>query len=128
MIQPTPFLDPLAGPDAAPDEEQYLALKAQLHERLIGNLNVAVLRTLDPERLRNELRRGAEELCGTHAGLMTQADRERLIDDLVHEAIGLGPLEPLMLDPTVSDILVNGPNTVYVDRRGKLERTDVRFR
>ena len=131
MIETIPFQDPAARPaslSAAEDEQQFLMLKAQLHERLIGNLNVAVLRTLDPEQLRNKLRRGAEELCGTHAGLMTQAGRERLIDDLVHEALGLGPLESLMADPTVTDILVNGPNTVYVDRRGKLERTEVRFR
>jgi pilus assembly protein CpaF len=113
---------------AGDEEQQFLLLKAQLHERLIGKLNVTVLRTLDPEQLRNELRRGAEELCGSHAGLLSLADRERLIDDLVHEALGLGPLEPLMADPTVTDILVNGPNTVYVDRRGKLERTEVRFR
>ena len=113
---------------AGEEEQQFLLLKSQLHERLIGKLNVTVLRSLDPEQLRNELRRGAEELCSSHAGLLTQADRERLIDDLVHEALGLGPLEPLMADPTVSDILVNGPNTVYVDRRGKLERTEIRFR
>jgi pilus assembly protein CpaF len=113
---------------ARDEQQQFLLLKAQLHERLIGKLDVTVLRTLAPEQLRNELRRGAEELCGSHAGLLSQADRERLIDDLVHEALGLGPLEPLMADPTVSDILVNGPDTIYVDRRGKLERTDVRFR
>jgi len=91
-------------------------------------LNLAIVRTVDPERLREELRRGAEELCAVHGGLLSQADQERLVDDLVHEATGLGPLEPLMNDPTISDILINGPYTVYVERRGKLELTDIRFR
>jgi len=109
------------------DEEQFNRLKAELHERLIGGLNLSVVRTVNPERLREELRRGANELCSGHIGLLSQADRERMIDELVHEAIGLGPLEPLMADPTISDILINGPHTVYVERRGKLERTEVRF-
>ncbi|MEX0585448.1 MAG: CpaF family protein, partial [Pirellulales bacterium] len=72
--------------------------------------------------------RGAEKLCSSHGGLLSLADRERLIDELVHETLGLGPLEPLMRDPTISDILINGPHMVYVERRGRLERTDVRFR
>lgn len=118
------------GRQAAPssdDEEQFNHLKAELHERLIGGLNLSLVRTVNPERLRDELRRGANELCSGHIGLLSQTDRERMIDELVHEAIGLGPLEPLMADPTISDILINGPHTVYVERRGKLERTDVRF-
>ena len=60
-------------------------------------------------------------------GTLSQADRERLIDELVYETLGLGPLEPLMGDPTISDILINGPHTIYVERRGKLERTQARF-
>ena len=75
-----------------------------------------------------EVRRASEDLCTSHSSLLSRADRERLIEDLVYEMLGLGPLEPLMADPTVSDILINGPYTIYVERRGKLERTDVRFR
>jgi len=111
-----------------PEEEQYLRLKAELHERLVASLNLSIVRTVDPERLRDELRRGAEELCSAHGGLLSQADQNRLVADVVDEAIGLGPLESLMNDPTISDILINGPNTVYVERRGKLELTPVRFR
>jgi pilus assembly protein CpaF len=109
------------------EQEQFHRLKAELHERLIGSLNMSLVRTVDPQWLREELRRGAEELCSNHVALLGQEDRERMIDELVYEAIGLGPLEALMRDPTVSDILVNGPDTVYVERRGRLERTDVRF-
>src|ERR1700688_1737338 len=91
------------------EEEQFNRLKAQLHERLVGSLNLSLVRTVDPEWLREELRRGADELCSNHAGLLSQADRDRMIDELVYETLGLGPLEPLMKDPTVSDILINGP-------------------
>ncbi|HEX3356444.1 MAG TPA: CpaF family protein, partial [Tepidisphaeraceae bacterium] len=90
-------------------------------------LNLSMIRTVDPEQLREELRRGAEELCSLHGGLLSRSDRERMVEELVDEAIGLGPLEPLMADPTVSDILINGPHTIYVERRGCLELTGVRF-
>ncbi len=115
------------GSSAKDDDQQFNRLKAALHERLVGSLNLSLVRTVDPEWLREELRRGAEELCSNHAGLLSQADRERMIDELVYETLGLGPLEPLMADPTISDILINGPHTVYVERRGRLERTNVRF-
>ena len=103
-------------------------LKVELHEQLIGGMDFDVLRSVDPERLRAEIRRGAEELCNLHADLLTRAERNQLIEELVDETLGLGPLEPLMHDPTVSDILINGPKCVYVERRGKLERAPVQFR
>ncbi|MGC4005550.1 MAG: CpaF family protein [Pirellulales bacterium] len=89
---------------------------------------MSVARTLDPERLQTELRRGAEELCRSHADLLSRADRDRLVDEMLYETLGLGPLEPLLADETVTDILINGPTNVYVERRGCLERTDVNFR
>ncbi len=110
------------------EDREFNTLKAELHQKLIGGLNLSVIRTVEPERLRAELRRGAEELCNSHASLLSLTDRERLVDDMLHETLGLGPLEPLMADPTISDILINGVSAVYVERRGKLERTDVRFR
>jgi pilus assembly protein CpaF len=113
---------------ARQDDGQFHRLKAELHERLIGSLDLSVVRTVDPNRLRDELRRGAEELCRSQAVLLSQTDRERMIEELLYESLGLGPLEPLMKDPTISDILINGPQTVYVERRGKLELTNVRFR
>lgn len=103
-------------------------LKEKLHEQLIGGVDFSVLRTVEPEVLRDELRRGATQLCAAHSDLLSQAERTRLIDELVDETLGLGPLEPLMHDPTVSDILINGPGCVYVERRGQLELTNVKFR
>jgi pilus assembly protein CpaF len=117
-----------AAPLLEEEEARLLRLKADLHERLVGSLNLSLIRTVDPEQLRDELRRGAEELCSQHGGLLSRSGRERLVEELVDEAIGLGPLEPLMVDPTVSDILINGPHTVYVERRGRLELTTVHFR
>src|SRR5262245_60007872 len=115
------------------DEEKTRArrldeLKTELHEQLIGGIDFAVMRSVGPAVLRDELRRGAEKLCQSRARLLSQSERERLIDDLIDETLGLGPLEPLMHDPTVSDILINGPRCIYVERRGRLERTPIKFR
>lgn len=114
--------------DAAHSVKPMERLKQQLHEQLISGMDFSAMRSVDPDLLRGELRRGADQLCRAHADLLTQVERERLIEELVDETLGLGPLEPLMRDPTVSDILINGPHQVYVERRGKLELTPIRFR
>lgn len=114
--------------DGASREQRLHELKGKLHDQLVSSVDFTVLRTVDPQIVREELRRGAEKLCALHTDLLSQADRNRLIDELVDETLGLGPLEPLMHDPTISDILINGPKCVYVERRGKLERTNVEFR
>jgi pilus assembly protein CpaF len=114
--------------DAATRDRRFQELKAELHEQLISRMDFAVLRSVDPRVLREELRRGAEQLCETHADLLSQPERARLIDELVDETLGLGPLEPLMHDPTITDILINGPRCVFVERRGRLEQTAVEFR
>lgn len=109
-------------------DRRLLDLKEKLHEQLIGGIDFAVLRSVDPLVLRDELRRGALQLCSLHSDLLSQSDRNRLVEELINEALGMGPLEPLMLDPTISDILINGPQCVYVERRGQLERTPIVFR
>jgi pilus assembly protein CpaF len=114
--------------NSAVRERRFQELKAELHDKLVSSMDHAVLRTVDPKVLRDELRRGAEQLCGLHADLLSQADRNRLIEELVDETLGLGPLEPLMHDPTISDILINGPRCIYVERRGRLEKTPIEFR
>ncbi|MCC9643086.1 CpaF family protein [Rhodopirellula sp. JC740] len=114
--------------DSTERESRFQQLKAEIHEKLIGGIDLAASRTANPNRLREELRRGAEQLSRMHSDLLSQAERQRLIDELVDETLGLGPLEPLMRDPTVSDILVNGPNCVYVERAGILEQTNIQFR
>jgi pilus assembly protein CpaF len=102
-------------------------LKAQLHKQLIANIDVSVLSTISRDELRTEVRRMAEELCQRSSNLLNRAERERLVSEVLDETFGLGPLEPLMADPTISDILINGHNVVYVERNGRLERADVAF-
>jgi pilus assembly protein CpaF len=114
--------------DDATRDRRFQRLKSKLHEQLVSGMDFTVLRSVDPHVLRDELRRGAAQLCERHSDLLSQLERTRLIDELVDEALGLGPLEPLMHDPTVSDILINGPHCVYVERRGRLERTSIEFR
>ena len=92
--------------DGSSREHRLQGLKAKLHEQLVNSVDIAVLRTVDPSVLRDELRCGAERLCSAHADLLSQADRSRLIDELVDETLGLGPLEPLMHDPCIFSVVV----------------------
>jgi pilus assembly protein CpaF len=82
---------------------------------------------MDEQELRLEVRRAAEELCRARADLLNLSERERLVNEVLDETFGLGPLEPLMRDPAVTDIMVNGPKVIYVERKGRLERVDVAF-
>jgi pilus assembly protein CpaF len=102
-------------------------LKQQLHQQLIAGMDLAVLGSVPREELRAEVRRVAEELCQRSSNLLNRAERERLVNEVLDETFGLGPLEPLMADPTISDILINGHNVVYVERHGRLEKADVVF-
>lgn len=108
-------------------EEWFVALKRELHQQVIAELNISQLGTMREDQIRAEVRRQAELLCRRRAELLTQAERERLVNEVMDETFGLGPLESLMRDPEISDILINGPKTVYVDRRGRLYRTNVVF-
>ncbi|WP_404310839.1 CpaF family protein [Neorhodopirellula lusitana] len=114
--------------DPATREKRFQQIKSDIHEKLISGIDLTASRSVKHDRLREELRRGAEELSRMNSDLLSQADRKRLVDELIDETLGLGPLEPLMQDPTISDILVNGPDCVYVERRGVLEPTSIKFR
>ncbi|WP_422931152.1 CpaF family protein [Singulisphaera sp. PoT] len=116
---------PLASQASA--EDRLLRIKKELHQKLISEMDLSAIGSLNDEELREEVRRGAEQLCHQHNELLSFSERERLIGEVLDETFGIGPLEALMRDPTISDILVNGPKTVYVERRGRLSRTDVVF-
>ncbi len=115
------------APPIVERDDRLQRVKKDLHKRLIAGLDVSAIGQMDDYELRRELRRGAEELCSYRSDLLSYDERDRLINELIDETLGLGPLEPLLRDPTISDILINGPSTVYVERRGRLERTDVEF-
>ena len=113
--------------ETAPWAYRFQKLKADIHRQIVEMLDLSKLHRWKPERLRREVRTLAAHLSQSASELLSEVDRERLIDEIMAEAFGLGPLEPLMHDPTVSDILVNGPHTVYVERHGRLEPTDITF-
>src|SRR5690349_7752612 len=117
----------LAGKDQQ-SNKSFEELKRLIHSKLVDKLDLSKVSDLAGETLRREIRLVVERLCDTENPLLNRMERERLIDEVLDETFGFGPLEMLLKDPTVSDILVNGPHKVYVERRGKLEKTDVKFR
>ena len=106
----------------------YDELKMRIHRQLLEALDMAKLAAVDAPRMEADVRRILQELVMTEPLALNRFDRERLVLDVEHEVFGLGPLEVLMSDPEVSDILVNDHQTVFVERHGKIEETDVRFR
>src|SRR5712692_3853654 len=111
------------------DPEGYQQLKAALHEQIVDRLDLQSLQRLSPAELRAELSRivGSTVEAGTQLPL-NRREREQLVQELIDEILGLGPLEALLRDPTISDILVNTFSTIYVERGGRLESTALRFR
>jgi pilus assembly protein CpaF len=103
-------------------------LKQRIHSKLVDKLDLARVGELEGETLRREIRLVVEHLCDTEDTLLNRNERERLIGEVLDETFGLGPLEMLLKDPSISDILINGPKNIYVERRGKVEKTTVTFR
>jgi pilus assembly protein CpaF len=103
-------------------------MKARLHRTLINRMDLTKLNSLTQEQVHAEVSRLAEAVLAQEAMPLSVAERERLVNDVQHELFGLGPLEPLLADPTISDILVNSHKTIYIERRGKIERTNVQFK
>ncbi|SDH42567.1 CpaF family protein [Nitrosomonas sp. Nm132] len=105
----------------------YHELKSRIHEGLLNRMDLAVMESLPQERLLSEIKSLVERLLIEERTPINDTERQRIIQDIQHEVLGLGPLEPLLADPTISDILVNTHRQVYVERRGKLEITDIHF-
>jgi pilus assembly protein CpaF len=103
-------------------------LKRLIHGKLVDKLDLSRVSDLAGDTLRREIRLVVERLCDTENPLLNRMERERLIDEVLDETFGFGPMEVLLKDPTISDILINGPHKIFVERRGKLEKTDVKFR
>jgi pilus assembly protein CpaF len=109
-------------------QHSFQEMKSRLHRTLINRMDLTKLQTLTPEQVHAEVSRLAEAVLAQEAMPLSVSERERLVNDVQHELFGLGPLEPLLKDPTISDILVNTHDTIYIERRGKLERTNVTFK
>ncbi len=114
------------GNDAG--QASFQEMKSRLHRALINRMDLTKLGSLAPEQVHDEVSRLAEGVLISEAMPLSAADRERLIDEVQHELFGLGPLEPLLSDSTISDILVNSPDKIYIERRGKIELTRVNFK
>ena len=117
-----------ANGQAAPPRTTYYDLKGRVHGQLIERLDLSKIGSLPADVLQQQIRRVAEDLLAEEETPLSRQEREQLIVEVQHEVFGLGPIEPLMQDPSVSDILVNGAREIYVERRGKLERARAMFR
>jgi len=103
-------------------------LKSEIHRKLIGVLNLDRVSSIPKDRVRAEIGRVVERLLEDERVPMTTAEQNRIIEEVLDEVLGLGPLEPLLKEPSISDILVNGYDKVYIERAGKLSLTPVRFK
>ncbi len=111
----------------AEESARFVKLKRDLHRQLIESMDLSVLGKMDQEQLRAEVREAAGLLLDRSNQLMTIDERNRLINEVIDETFGLGPLESLMADPSVSEIMVNGPKVTYIERNGKIERANIVF-
>ena len=105
----------------------YQELKKLMHQMILDRIDLERLKRLTPEQFKHELALLVQRIIEEERIVLNQHERHHLVLDIQHEMLGFGPLEPLLNDPTVSDILVNTASKVYVERRGKLELTDISF-
>src|SRR5713101_7897985 len=108
--------------------DRWFELKSQVHQKLVTSLTPDQLKDLNKDSVRGQIGAVVEKLILDEGIPMTLAERERVIEEILDEVFGLGPLEPLLKDPSISDILVNGLDNVYVERAGRMVETNIRFK
>jgi pilus assembly protein CpaF len=113
---------------AARSADRYFELKSQIHRKLIGVLNLDRVSSIPKDRVRAEIGRVVERLLDEERVPMTTAEQTKIVEEVLDEVLGLGPLETLLKEASISDILVNRYNKVYIERNGKLSETTVRFK
>lgn len=114
-------------------EESYQAIKKEIHTHIIDEMPDDLQRVISQSSAdQKELRRLVEGMCADaikdNPFAIPLGDRERLVEELISEILGLGPIEPLLKDSSVTEVMVNGPDSIYIERKGRLQKTDVRFR
>ncbi len=102
-------------------------LKIKVHNRLFETIDISKLESLDPSLVSSKVIAAITDILSEDGRLLTEVDRDRLVQEIKNELLGLGPLEPLLRDDAVTDIMVNGAHQVYVEKGGKLHLTDVQF-
>jgi pilus assembly protein CpaF len=113
---------------AARSADRYFELKSEIHRKLIGVLNLERVSSIPKDRVRTEIGRVVERLLEEERVPMTAAEQNKIIEEVLDEVLGLGPLEPLLKEPSISDILINRHNKVFIERHGKLSESHVRFK
>ena len=114
--------------EAGQANHSFQEVKARLHRAIISRMDLTKLNALSPDRVHAEVARLAEDLLLAENLPLSTIERDRLVSEVNHELFGLGPLEPLLADPTISDILVNSHSKIYIERKGKLEKTSIAFK
>src|SRR6266540_2784225 len=127
-ISPKATLLSQRRPEAYHYGSEYQELKSRIHDRLLDLLDFSLLDSLDRQLLRQEIIKLVEQVLAGETTPLNFRERERLVKEVQDEVLGLGPLEPFLQDPTISDILVNTHKQIYVERFGKLELTEARFK
>src|SRR5271169_3676684 len=117
-----------AGKPKGTLKPEYQELKFTLHRKLVDKINLEALATIDNQRVRSEVRQALISLIDSEPTLLSSLEKQQICDEVLDEVFGLGPLEPLLQDPSISDILVNTHKQVYIERKGLLELTTVTFR
>jgi pilus assembly protein CpaF len=108
--------------------DRWFEIKSQVHQKLLSSLTVDQLRDLNKDSVRGQIGAVVEKLILDESVPMTMAEREKVTEEILDEVFGLGPLEPLLKDPTISDIMVNGFDNIYIERGGRVVETNVRFK
>jgi pilus assembly protein CpaF len=116
------------GDQAHAEADRHTALKVELHQRLLDLINLSALETMTRDQIQVEIGEIVHEQLSLQKHALNLAERKRLVSDVLDELLGLGPLEPLLKDESITDILVNGHDSVFVERNGKLEPSSIRFK
>ncbi len=126
--RPAEAAKPAARPPSRPQTDPHVALKGKVHRLLVENMRSQNLdETSSPEAIKEAIRHGLEQVLAEDNRLVSRVERDRMVEELFHDMMGLGPIEPLLADDTISEVMVNGPQKVYIERSGRIEKTDVTF-
>jgi pilus assembly protein CpaF len=117
-----------ASKEPDPADEAYETLKRHIHMRLVDRLDMNRVSEMDPNTLRSEIRGVVENLCDTENPMLNRNERQRLVSEILDETFGFGPLELLLKDERIADIMINGPKKIFVEREGRIQRSEVVFR
>ena len=117
-----------AATQEAGRQQEFEDIKRRIHSKLVDKLDLSRVGDLKGDTLKREIRMVVEHLCDAEDTLLNRQERERIVDEVIDEVLGLGPLELILKDEAVSDILINGPKNIYVEKNGQMQKSEVEFR